>query len=160
MAADRRRAPRVRVRPGEPRWRAWLRRLVHLNDSPPRIAGGVAIGVFIGVAPTFGVGSLLAAGLAALFRCNPVAAVAGSFAGAPPFIFLIWLASAWLGAQLFGLEWHALYAQFKTGEVFRAGGDTFLAYLAGNAVVTSVLTAAAYWIVLAVVHRHRRRQRL
>jgi uncharacterized protein (DUF2062 family) len=51
------------------------RRLLELRDTPHAIAGGVAIGMFIGFTPLFGLKTLLCLGLAYLLRCNPIAAV-------------------------------------------------------------------------------------
>lgn len=50
-------------------------KLIGLKDSPHAIAGGVAIGVFVGFTPLWGVKTLLSLGLAYLLRCNPIAAV-------------------------------------------------------------------------------------
>ncbi len=50
-------------------------RLLDLRDSPHAIAGGVAIGMFIGFTPLFGLKTLLCLGLAYLLRCSPIAAV-------------------------------------------------------------------------------------
>ena len=49
--------------------------MVTLKDTPHAIAGGVAIGVFIGFTPLFGIKTLLSLGAAYLLRCNPIAAV-------------------------------------------------------------------------------------
>lgn len=51
------------------------RKLINLHDTPHAIAGGVAIGMFIGFTPFFGLKTLLCLGLAYLLRCNPIAAV-------------------------------------------------------------------------------------
>ena len=50
-------------------------KLVTLRDTPHAIAGGVAIGVFVGFTPLFGIKTLLSLGGAYLLRCNPIAAV-------------------------------------------------------------------------------------
>jgi len=52
-----------------------FRRLVELRDTPHAIAGGVAIGVFYGFTPLFGVKTLLSLGTAWLARCSKIAAV-------------------------------------------------------------------------------------
>lgn len=52
-----------------------VRRLLDLKDKPHAIAGGVAIGMFIGFTPLFGIKTLLCLGLALALRCNPIAAV-------------------------------------------------------------------------------------
>ena len=51
------------------------RKLLALRDTPHAIAGGVAIGMFVGFTPLFGLKTLLSLGLAFLLRCNPIAAV-------------------------------------------------------------------------------------
>lgn len=52
-----------------------VKKLFSLKDSPHAIAGGVAIGIFIGFTPLWGIKTLLCLGLAYLLRCNPIAAV-------------------------------------------------------------------------------------
>ena len=51
------------------------RRLLELRDTPHAVAGGAAIGIFIGFTPLFGLKTLLSLGLAYALRCNPIAAV-------------------------------------------------------------------------------------
>lgn len=132
------------------------KRLVRLHGTPERVAGGVALGVFLGVAPTFGLGLVLAAGLSAWLRLNMAAAMLGSLAGAPPVIPLIWLASCFLGGWLLRLRWDALYAQVQAGEIWSAGGELLLAYVVGNVLLTVVLTGLAYLVTLALVRSHQR----
>jgi uncharacterized protein len=50
-------------------------KLFSLKDSPHALAGGIAIGVFIGFTPLWGIKTLLCLGLAYALRCNPIAAV-------------------------------------------------------------------------------------
>jgi uncharacterized protein (DUF2062 family) len=52
-----------------------IRHLLDLKDQPHAIAGGVAIGMFMGFTPLFGLKTLLSLGLALALRCNPIAAV-------------------------------------------------------------------------------------
>ena len=56
-------------------FRALWRRLLELRDTPHAIAGGVAIGIFYGFVPLFGVKTLLSLGTAWLTRCSKIAAV-------------------------------------------------------------------------------------
>jgi len=51
------------------------RRLLNLRDRPHAVAGGVAIGMFIGFTPLFGLKTLLCLGIAYILRCSPIAAV-------------------------------------------------------------------------------------
>jgi uncharacterized protein (DUF2062 family) len=54
---------------------ALWRRLLELRDTPHAIAGGIAIGMFYGFTPLFGVKTLLCLGTAWLARCSKIAAV-------------------------------------------------------------------------------------
>ncbi len=55
--------------------RSQFRRLLELRDTPHAVAGGVAIGVFYGFTPLFGVKTLLCLATAWLARCSKIAAV-------------------------------------------------------------------------------------
>src|SRR5579862_3792956 len=50
------------------------RQLLQMHDTPHAIAGGVAIGVFFGFTPLFGVRILMAVLMAWIFRCSKAAA--------------------------------------------------------------------------------------
>ena len=50
-------------------------KILHLNDSPHRIALGIAIGIFVAWSPTIGIQTLIALGLAFLLRANKFLAV-------------------------------------------------------------------------------------
>ncbi len=52
-----------------------FRKLLELKDTPHSIAGGVAIGIFFGFTPLFGLKTLLSLGTAYALRCNAIAAV-------------------------------------------------------------------------------------
>lgn len=56
-------------------FRSLVSKLLNLRDAPHSLAGGVAIGMFMGFTPLFGLKILLSVGVAYLLRCNPIAAV-------------------------------------------------------------------------------------
>lgn len=56
-------------------FRSLREKLLDLRDAPHALAGGVAIGMFIGFTPLFGLKTLLCLALAWMLRCNPIAAV-------------------------------------------------------------------------------------
>ncbi len=83
------------------RWgfRAKLREVLHLDDEPWKIAGGLAAGVFIAFTPYYGVHTLLALAVAYLFRLNMAATVAGAWLVIPPaipFVMAFCLKVGWL----------------------------------------------------------------
>lgn len=56
-------------------FRSLVSKLLNLHDAPHSLAGGVAIGMFMGFTPLFGLKTLLCIGAAYVLRCNPIAAV-------------------------------------------------------------------------------------
>lgn len=56
-------------------FRSLVSKLLDLHDAPHSLAGGVAIGMFMGFTPLFGLKTLLCVGAAYILRCNPIAAV-------------------------------------------------------------------------------------
>ena len=52
--------------------RVWIRKLFMLRTDPNQIALGFAIGAFIGVFPTFGVGFLLISAVALIIKFNVI----------------------------------------------------------------------------------------
>ena len=83
--------------------RLWYK-LVTLKSSPRRIALGFAIGVFISYTPTFGLQTVIAIGVAALLRLNPIATIAGTYVTnivtAPPLYMMCYEVGRFvLGAQ-------------------------------------------------------------
>lgn len=61
--------------------RAWIIRQYHyllqIRDTPHAIAGGLALGVFFGFTPLFGLKTVIALLLAWLFRCSKLSAAIG-----------------------------------------------------------------------------------
>lgn len=86
-------------------WRSWsffrqfklnLIRLLRLRDSPVRIARGMALGLFIGMSPTFGFQMALAFFAAVFFKENKLAAVLG-----------VWVTNPLTAPFIYGLEYEA-----------------------------------------------------
>lgn len=70
-------------------------RILHADDTPHRIALGVAIGLFVGLTPTMGAQTVIAVAIAALLRANkavciPVVWVSNPFT-AVPLYYSLWL---------------------------------------------------------------------
>jgi uncharacterized protein (DUF2062 family) len=95
------------------RWRVAarraLRRIVYSESSASSIAGGMALGIFIGLTPTFGFQMIPAAFFAALFRVNILAAVVA-----------VWITNPFTAAFIY-------YTEYMLGTVilpFGPGSDT------------------------------------
>ncbi len=84
-------------------------KLLHIHDTPHKIALGFGLGIFAGVLP--GTGPLAALFLAALFRANAAAALAGSVLVNTWISFAILTVSLQVGAWVTGSDWQVLYQQ-------------------------------------------------
>ena len=78
-------------------WRRTRRFLIvkvlHANDTPHRIALGIAIGVFIGLTPTVGLQMIIALALATALRANKVVCIPMVWITNP--VTLVPIYSAW-----------------------------------------------------------------
>ncbi len=86
------------------RWdlRGKFREVLHLDDDPWKIAGGLAAGVFIAFSPYYGVHTLLALGAAFVFRLNVAATLGGAWLVIPPAIPFVMAFSLKVGWLLVG----------------------------------------------------------
>jgi hypothetical protein len=82
------------------RW--FIYRVLHVDDTPHRIALGLAIGVFVTMTPTIGLQMLLVVALATLFRANKLVGVPIVWASNPLTVVPIYYPSFLLGRALLG----------------------------------------------------------
>jgi uncharacterized protein (DUF2062 family) len=159
-----------------------LRRVLYSKSSPSSIAGGMALGIFVGLTPMFGFQMILAAFLGALFRVNIVAAVAGVWITNPLTAVPIYYAEYQLGALILpyahgshAAEGIALVAR-KFGEIslvefwrtlgaaigafFGMGNEVILRLLTGSVIIATVLSALTYPFSLWWVSFYRRRRQV
>lgn len=144
------------------RLKRWLKlmyyRILRIDDPPERIARGAAIGVLMGVLPTFGVGGFLAVGLAFLLKANKAAAVLGSFIVNPLTSPFFWTLSAVIGSFIMGEDSSTVMLRIKHEGILASTGWVGLVYMVGNVILSAVCTALSYYIVKAEVIRHRRKK--
>lgn len=156
----------------------WLRyqylRLLRINDDPQPIAMGMAVGVFLGVFPTFGLGAVLAYILAVIFRFNRAAAIIGSLIMNPLTTPLFWSGSAILGTMLVGGDWHSTVQavetfsktfspkDFLTKELWvilaGAARKSLYVYMVGNAILAILFAILSYFLTLKLTLAYRRRK--
>ena len=152
--------------------RQWLRehslKLLAIRDTPHSIAGGVAIGLFFGFTPLFGLKTLSAIFFAWITRSNILAAVlAGTLHDLIlPFMPAIYLWEYDVGFWLSHHPHHwprSLVKLRLTPEAWRSW-TTFLTIgkpmLLGSVVLGLPIALAAYLITLRIVSRHQIKRRL
>jgi len=141
-------------------------KLFVINDTPHSIALGAAIGILLGFTPLFGLKTLLALLLAALFRVNKIAAVVtvslhDLFFPLWPALYRLEFATGyWLlqephqwppGLDLGRLDYHA----WLRWEYFAAlGGPTLL----GSVIFGLPLSAAVYVLLKPMLAQRQQRQ--
>lgn len=133
-------------------------KILRIDDPPERIARGAAIGVAMGVLPTFGLGVVFALAAAFILKANKAASVLGSFIMNPVTTPFFWTGSLLIGSLLTGSDYSTIYAKMKENGVLTGAGEASLVFMAGNIVITAATTFASYYIVKNAVTRHRRKK--
>lgn len=151
--------------------RKWLRTIVHLQDTPHSIALGTAIGVFIGMTPTFGIQMLLVVTLAFLFRpffrFNQIAAllavyISNPFTMVPIYWFNYRLGTLFTHSNVTWDEFVDLFHYSKFSEWFVTISNVFYTLgaplIIGSFLVATVLALPTYPLMLRLVERVQRRR--
>jgi uncharacterized protein (DUF2062 family) len=141
-------------------WRLWgpsrqfkllLIRLARLRTSPDEIAKGLALGVFIGMTPTFGVQMPIAFFFAMLFCDSKIAAVIGVWITNPitaPFIYALEYEA---GRLLLGQPHPQVPLDFTWQMLMQLGWDFALPLLVGSLVFGVLTAAVTYALALRFV---------
>jgi uncharacterized protein (DUF2062 family) len=99
---------------GHRSFRALLRQVLHLQESPQRTALAFALGVFIAFSPAYGLHTVMVVLCTWLFGLNFLALFTGALVNNPWTIIPILGATYWTGALLLGrtdvpnFDWHDL----------------------------------------------------
>jgi uncharacterized protein (DUF2062 family) len=157
-----------------------LRRVVYSKSSASSIAGGMALGIFVGLTPTFGFQMIPAAFLAALFRVNILAAVLAVWITNPFTAAFIYYSEYWIGKLILPFDpgsdaadgiallatrigeismvdlWRTVGAAIS--QFLSLGGGVISRLLLGSALCATAGAAVTYPVTLWAVKygRHRR----
>jgi uncharacterized protein len=136
----------------------WLR-FRRLQEDPRKIAGGMALGVFVGITPTIPFHTVAVLALAALFRVSPVTAVIGIQIGNPLTVPAIYLACYKVGQFLLYRGQPLVFPEAFSYEAWIAvlwqGG---MALQVGGVILGIPPAIAAYFLTLWTVQRYHRRK--
>ena len=141
-------------------------KLLNLHDAPHSLAGGVAIGMFMGFTPLFGLKTLLCVGAAYILRCNPIAAVIAVSLHdvVTPFWPVLLEIEYAIGSKLLGffdgVAHPASVTDFHIHELMK--WTTFftigLPMLLGSMFLSAPAAAVSYAVMLPVFKRRERRR--
>ena len=144
-------------------WRQsrWYKRFVKLQASPHAIAGGMALGMFIGMSPFFGLHVISAVGLAALFKWSKISALIGvqiTNALTAPLIYPI---NYWVGSKLAGFSrqtaWPSEFTFSEFFQLLRQSNQILLDLVVGGGVLGLPVALLGYVATLRLVRAYRRK---
>jgi uncharacterized protein (DUF2062 family) len=148
----------------------WLRdhtlKVLAIKDTPEAIAGGLAIGIFFGFTPLFGIKTLSAIGLAWLTGSNILAAVLGGTLHdlLLPFMPVIYYWEYAVGHYLLSHphHWPARFHRHGIAPHAWRSWTTFITVgrpmLIGSIVCGAPVAVACYFISRAIILAHHRRK--
>lgn len=131
-------------------------RVRNLKGDPHYVAMGMAVGVFIGVTPTFPFHTALAIGLAFLLRGSKPAAIIGVWFGNPVTMPFFYVASYKIGTFIlgrkapFGLKYESIL------ELLKLGWDVSAAMLVGGIIIGLPPAIFFYFLTRALFQKIRR----
>lgn len=136
-----------------------FRQLLHLNDTPHRIAIAFALGVYIAFSPLIGLHTAMVFLFAWLFRLNTIALLLGSLLNNPWTFGPLFGSCLWLGLKLYGMkltippmDWHDLtlmdlMAHFK---------PYLIPFFVGTTLIGVIASVIAYLFANYLITQHRR----
>jgi uncharacterized protein (DUF2062 family) len=146
------------------RLRQFFRHFFLINDTPQKVAGGAALGIFLGIFPGEGLFSTLL--LSSLFKFNRLSATAAVLAVNMWSTVVCLPLAAGVGSFLFAKNYDDLVNMFNGvshldtfKEVFFFGLDIFsfsaLPLLTGFVIVSVAISLGLYFLLLYLLKNHK-----
>lgn len=162
----------IQLRRGMRRLSRFLRyRVLHVDDTPHRIALGVAIGLFVTWTPTIGLQMVLALALCTLLRANKAVGLPFVWISNPLTILPIYYPSYALGLSLIPgrqpktwAHWNQMVREVfgsdlgwwdRTVEFWRFALDVAVPLWLGSLIMGTIIGVAAYSVTYRAVIRYR-----
>ena len=156
---------KIRMKERWGRWKRNLRflylRLLRLKGKPQEVAGGVAIGVFVGMTPTVPLHTVLAVLIALILKKSKLAAALGVWVANPFFLPFIYLLDYKVGQVLTGATPPSLeMSNFSVPHLVRLGWDISYPLLLGGTVTGLLCAIPSYFITKRIIllYQAKRRQ--
>ncbi len=140
-------------------WGRLRSKIVKETLPPEDIAGGWALGVFVGFSVPFGLQLIVSIPLALMMRVSKIGATLGTFVTNPVTIFFIYPAQTFVvNKVLFGGS--LTYSKIASTEwtwkaVSRLGAEAMVSFFLGGLMLAIVMTPVVYFFVKRVVVRSR-----
>ena len=125
------------------------------NESPLKSAQAMALGVFIGLTPLWGLHTILVLSLAILFKLNKVISFAFTNVSFPPFIPFTVYASIMIGTQVLGEPTDYSFADFEQNFEFVKSLKTFVVGSFILAFVASIIVGLVSYFLLSLYNKKK-----
>jgi len=147
-------------------------RVMSLNDTPHRIALGVAVGIFVTWTPTIGLQMILTLVLATLLKANKFVGLPFVWISNPLTFIPIYGPNYWLGSAILGKgDESALKSLAKastagsnwmeiTSNWFKAIGPIFWELWIGSLIIALFLGMVAYFVIYHMTILYRKKRNL
>jgi uncharacterized protein (DUF2062 family) len=139
--------------------KAFIKNAKTLQGDPHYIAMGMAIGVFIGITPTFPLHTVLAVALALVFRGSKPAAALGVWVGNPITMPFFYFGSYKIGMLILGNSVPFDEKYISIPELLKLGMDVTVALIAGGALLGILPAVCSYFIVRKIFTNIRSRKK-
>jgi uncharacterized protein (DUF2062 family) len=146
----------------------FIKKLLHIEDTPERTALAYSIGIFLGFSPFLGFHTLCGVAVAFLFGLNRFAVLLGVWSNAPWWVVPYYVAATWMGMWITGfrIERVAMEEIFRLGmEKGLLGADFwgcltsqwgfFLSFTIGSLILSLLLSLAIYPLSLSWIKFYR-----
>lgn len=144
-------------------FRLFFLRILRLKGQPEEVAGGIAIGVFIGLTPTVPLHTILSVLIAFLLGKSKLAAALGGWVANPFMLPFIYILDYKVGRMLTGIEGVPLVlSDFSLSYLMDLGWDITYPLFVGGIALGFLSIFPSYFITkrLVILYRERRRKRL
>ncbi len=144
------------------RLRQMVRVLLHVEDTPNRVALAFAIGLFISFFPLLGIHTGLALAIAIAFRLSRVAILTGAWVNNPWTLAPMYTAGTLLGCAILGvspeglgeIDW-SLHGRAFYEALYEGLRPFILPFVVGNLVAGVVAGGLGYLVLRLVLERRR-----
>ncbi|MGQ9705413.1 MAG: DUF2062 domain-containing protein [bacterium] len=141
---------------------SWIKRIykkiVEQYAEPREIATGAAVGVFIGIFPTFGFGGLLALALSWVFKYNRASAILASAIMNPITSPFFWFISLFIGVMIWGEDVNFYTNIYKNEGIVQLVKEGAVVYFTGN-IIVSILCSVVVWLLVYFEARRAKQRR-
>lgn len=151
--------PKHRRRGWQRQWRYLYLKLLRVQGTPGQIARGLAVGVFAGMLPMFGLQTLIALALAFAVRGNKIIAVLGTWVSNPFTDIPIHLFNFQVGRWLLGSN--QTFVEIKSWQdLLNQGLQVVGIWLLGGISMGLITGLGSYWLGFYLAdYLQRKRQR-